>query len=145
MAALSTESIETAMAQLRRTGFAAAPTVIDFFDRRKRTAGTLKPEQLKTSVATRVLNGASKKGCWYAYGLSIMDGYHSVLLLVDATTTAKKIYWLDQFSAGIDDDVTADLDQRLTDMTQRWWQAVMDEKQKGYNTMIRLWPLNTHA
>jgi hypothetical protein len=130
------------MQQLKGKGFAAGPIVVNFHDKRKRTAGTLKPEKLKTSVQAKVLDGAQKEGCWYAYGMSIMDGYHSVLLLVDRTGGAKTIYWLDQFSGGIDDDATSDLDQRLTDKTQAWWQAVMDRKGKGYNTMIRLWPLS---
>lgn len=81
------------------------------------------------------------KDCWFAYGLSIMDGYHSVLLLVDRTGAGGKIYWLDQFATGLDDDVTSTLDQRITERTQRWWQHVMDTKRKGYNTTIRIWPL----
>ncbi len=138
---LTTESIEKAMRQLRNTGYAVAPTVMNFFDRRGRTAGTLKPERLKSSVQAKVLALAESQGCWFAFGLSIMDGYHSVLLLVDRTTANAKIYWLDQFSGGLTDDVTSSLDQRITDKTRAWWQAVMDAKGKGYNTTIRLWPL----
>jgi hypothetical protein len=141
MGSLTTKSIEKAMQQLRNKGYAQAPTVMNFYDRRNKTAGTLKPVKLKASVQAKVLALAKTKGCWFAYGLSIMDGYHSVLLLVDRTGTAAKIYWLDQFSAGLTDDVTTSLDQRVTDKTLGWWQAVMDEKGKGYNTTIRIWPL----
>ena len=141
MGDLTTKSIEKAMTQLRRTGYAVAPTVMNFFDRRNRTAGTLKPERLKASVQAKVLSLAKTKGCWFAFGLSIMDGYHSVLLLVDQTAANAKIYWLDQFSQGVTDDVTSSLDQRITDRTQVYWQEVMHEKGKGYNTTIRLWPL----
>jgi hypothetical protein len=141
MGDLSTETIEKAMQQLRQKGYTVAPTVMNFFDRRGRTAGTLKPERLKASVRDKVLADSKTEGCWFVFGMSIMDGYHSVLLLVDHTAADDKIYWLDQFSTGLDDDVTDSLDRRLTDMTQRWWQAVMDTKRKGYNTTIRLWPL----
>ena len=141
MANLTTQAIEKAMKQLIRKGYALRPTVMNFFDRRNRTAGTLKPERLKTSIQANVLAKAKTKGCWFAFGLSIMDGYHSVLLLVDRTGPDGKIYWLDQFSGGITDDVTTDLDQRITSKTQTWWQAVKDRKGKGYNTTIRLWPL----
>lgn len=141
MAKLTTETIEQAMAQLRRKGYAVGPTRMNFLDRGMRTAGTLKPERLKASVQERVLADAKKEGCWFAFGLSIMDGYHSVLLLVDRSSADAKIYWLDQFSAGLDDDVTASLDQRLTDKTQAFWQGVMDSKRKGYDTTIRLWQL----
>jgi hypothetical protein len=141
MGNLTTESVDKAMTQLRRKGYAVGPTVMNFYDRRNKTAGTLKPERLKTSVQAKVLSLASTKGCWFAFGLSIMDGYHSVLLLVDRTASTPKIYWLDQFRSGVTDDVTSSLDQLITDKTQSWWQAVMDEKGKGYNTTIRLWPL----
>jgi hypothetical protein len=141
MAALTTESVDQAMQQLRDQGFATAPTVLDFLDSRDRTAGTLKPERLKDSVQDAVLKLSDTDGCWFAYGMSVMDGYHSVLLLVDRRTSAGKIYWLDQFSGGLDTDVTSSLDQRLTDKTQAWWQSVMDTKKKGYSTMIRVWPL----
>jgi hypothetical protein len=114
---------------------------MDFYDHRKRTAGTLKPEELKASVQDKVLALSQPEGCWYAYGLSIMDGYHSVLLLVDRTAAAGRIYWLDQFSSGLDTDVTTTLDAEITGRTQRWWQHVMATKKKGYNTTIRLWRL----
>jgi len=141
MAALTTESVDQAMQQLRDQGFATAPTVLDFLDSRNRTAGTLKPERLKDSVQDAVLKLSDTDGCWFAYGMSVMDGYHSVLLVVDRRAAAGKIYWLDQFSGGLDTEVTVSLDQRLTDKTQAWWQSVMDTKQKGYSTMIRVWPL----
>ena len=141
MGDLTTDSIEKAMQELRRNGFARAPTVINFFDRQNRTAGRHKPERLKASVRDKVLASSKTEGCWFAFGLSIFNGYHSVLLLVDHTAADAKIYWLDQFRGGLDDDVTASLDQRLTDKTQAWWQAVMDEKGKGWNTRIRLWQL----
>ena len=141
MGVLTTETIEKAMGQLHRKGFAKPGIIMDFYDQRNKTAGTLKPETLKKSIQQTVLNLSTQSGCWYAYALSIMDGYHSVLLLVDMTENDAKIYWLDQFSSSIDDDVTTTLDQRITTKTQNWWQMVMDNKKKGYNTTIRLWPL----
>ncbi|MGH8549556.1 MAG: hypothetical protein ACRERU_13340 [Methylococcales bacterium] len=141
MGALTTETIEEAMAELRKAGFARPAITIDFFDRRNKTAGTLKPERLKKSVQEAVLDLSTKKGCWYAYALSIMDVYHSVLLLIDKTGNDGNLYWLDQFSSGIDDEVTTTLDQRITTKTRNWWQAVMDAKNVGYNTPARVWPL----
>lgn len=61
-----------------------------------------------------------------------------VLLLVDKAATGGKIYWLDQFSSDIDDEVTITLDQRITTKTQGWWQAVKDTKSVGYNTPARI-------
>lgn len=142
MADLPTKSIELAMKKLRQMGFAKPAMKIDFLDRRNRIAGTLKPERLKKSVRLAVLNLSTVKGCWYAYGLSIMHDYHSVLLLVDKTGDEAKIYWLDQFNTDINDrDVTATLDDEITTRTQTWWQAVQDEKHYGSDTYVRLWPL----
>jgi Putative peptidoglycan binding domain len=75
MGALTTDTIEMAMTELRRRGFARPKITINFFDRRNKTAGTLKPERLKTSVQKAVLDRSTVKGCWYAYALSIMAGY----------------------------------------------------------------------
>jgi hypothetical protein len=142
MAALTTETIEKAMTQLRERGLAKAAIRIDFLDRNGRQAGTLKPERLERSIKSAVLAEASRPGCWYAFGLSIMHGYHSVLLLVDRTKTIPTLLWLDQLNKfGLNDDVTLDLDQRITDKTQSFWQHVMDTKHKGYKTQVRLWLL----
>jgi hypothetical protein len=113
------------------------------FLRRGRPAGTLRPKKLKASVQARVIKESPTEGCWFAYGMSVMDGYHSVLLLVDHTAQDPRIFWLDQFSTGVTDDVTSTLDTRLTDMTQGWWDSVKAAKNKGYDTVIRLWPLGT--
>lgn len=147
MARLTTQSIERAMRQLRASGHAQAATVLNFLDRRGRRAGTLRPERLRESVQARVLalSAAAGDGCWAAFGLSIMDGYHSVLLLVDRTGTEPKIFWLDQFSPAITDDVTSTLDERITTKTQTWWDDVKARKNKGYNTTIRIWPLRKRA
>lgn len=142
MAEITTKSIEKAMAEVKKRGMAVGPTLIDFLDRRKRTAGTLKPERLKASVENAVKAKATKN-CWSAFGLSIMDGYHSVILLVDATTTTPKLFWLDQFSTGVNDEVTGALDQRITDKTQAFWEEASTRTTKPFRskTMVRFWQL----
>jgi hypothetical protein len=112
-----------------------------FFDPPNRTAGTLNPERLKASVQDKALALSKAQACWFPFGMSIMNVYHSILLLADHTSDDAKIYSLYQFSGGLNDDVINILDQLLTDKTQAWWQALMDTKRMGYNTTIRLWPL----
>ncbi len=141
MANLPTKSIQAAMKTLQKGGYALPPKRFEFYDRRKHTAGTLKPETLKLSVLQYVLALSKAEGCWFAFGLSIMDGYHSVLLLVHRRPDGARVYWLDQFSAGLTVDVTSTLDDVLTEKTKTFWQGVMDSKNKGYNTTIQLWPL----
>jgi len=47
---------------------------------------------------------------WYFFGLSLHAAYHSVILAVDRSDPADpRIYWMDQFSRGFDNDVTGSL------------------------------------
>ena len=64
-----------------------------------------------------------------------------MLLLVHRRPDGARVYWLDQFSAGLTVDVTSTLDDVLTEKTKTFWQGVMDSKTKGYNTTIQLWAL----
>ena len=73
--------------------------------------------------------------------LSLMDGFHSVLLLVDHTGSSRRIYWLDQFTRGLSREVTTTLDAEITTFTQTSWQHVLDTKGKRFSTPVRLWRL----
>jgi hypothetical protein len=145
MGDLTTETIELAMAQLVRAGRATGPLRIDFTDRRGRRAGTLPPVALASSVLAAVTARSPRAGCWYAFGLSLMDGFHSVLLLVDHTGARPRIYWLDQFTRGLSRDVTTTLDAEITTFTQTSWQHVLDTKGKRFSTPVRLWQLRKRA
>ena len=141
MAALTTETIELAMRQLVRAGRATGPLRIDFTDRRGRRAGTLAPVALASSVLDAITARTADPGCWYAFGMSLMDGFHSVLLLVDRTGPTRRIYWMDQFSRGLDREVTTTLDAEITTYTQNAWAGVLRDKGKRFNTPVRLWRL----
>jgi hypothetical protein len=141
MGDLTTETIELAMAQLVRAGRATGPLRFDFTDRRGRRAGTLPPVVLASSVLAAVTARSPDEGCWYAFGLSLMDGFHSVLLLVDHMGASPRIYWLDQFTRGLTREVTTTLDAEITTFTQTSWQHVLNTKGKRFSTPIRLWPL----
>jgi hypothetical protein len=141
MGALSTASMTKAMRALEGRSLARSPIAIDFLAEGGRKAGTLKPKDLERSVRASVLGLSEPPGCWHAFGLSIMDDYHTVLLVIDRTGGSSTIYWLDQFTPDITRDVTAELDDLITTKTRSWWQAVMDAKRKGYDTVVRVWPL----
>jgi hypothetical protein len=147
MADLTTKTIERAMTQLVRAGRATGPLRIDFTDSRGRRAGTLAPVALRSSLLDAVTSRSPDKGCWYAFGLSLMDGYHSVMLLVDRTGDSPRVYWMDQYSRGLGREVTTTLDDDVTTWTKSTWAAVLDEskkkggKEKRFSTPVRLWPL----
>jgi hypothetical protein len=50
---------------------------------------------------------------WYFFGLSVSGGYHSVILAVDNSEGAPRIYWMDQYSKGFTKEVTAKLDKEM--------------------------------
>lgn len=141
MGALTVQSVDGALNQLVRQGLATGPLLIDFVDRRGKRAGTLAPVSLRSSVSDAVTSRAPDSGCWYAFGLSLLDATHSVLLLVDFTGPTRRIYWLDQFSRGLSREVTTTLDAEITALTQRLWQKKQDTKGIGFSTMVRLWRL----
>ncbi|MGI5292769.1 hypothetical protein ACQEVF_56990 [Nonomuraea polychroma] len=141
MADLITHSIGRALGRLVTVGYARGPLRIDFLDSRGRRAGTTKPERLRSSVLTAVLARSPQKGCYYAFALSIMDDYHSVLLVVDRTGSRPLVEWFDQFSPRGIDDVTTTLDDRITDMTKQCWQGVKDTQHIGSKTPVRIWAL----
>jgi hypothetical protein len=145
MADLTTQTVDLAMAQLVRAGRATGPVRLDFVDKRGRRAGTLEPVRLSSSVLTAVTERSRDKGCWYGFGMSVMDGYHSVLLLVDHIGDDRKIYWMDQFSNGLDVEVTTTLDDKLTAYTVSAWNSVLRSKGKRFDTPIRLWQLRRPA
>lgn len=141
MANLTTYSIGRALGRLVTLGYARGPLRIEFLDSRGGRAGTTKPERLRSSVLAAVLARSPQKGCYYVFALSIMDDYHSVLLVVDRTRSRPLIEWFDQFSPRRIDDVTTTLDDRITHVTKQWWQGVKDTKGIGYKIPVRIWAL----
>ena len=132
------------MTKLASYGLAEAPMVFEFNDAHGRlTKGVARPEMLQQSVEAGLMSEAEKsKMCaWYIFGLSIMDGYHSVVLALDFCGLGDpltKLYWCDQIYSGWD-DVTGSLDARLKERTQAWWDPLpADRKAK---TRVTLWPL----
>jgi hypothetical protein len=141
MGALTVESVDGALNQLVRKGLATGPLVLDFVDRRGKRAGTLAPVSLRSSVSDAVTRRAPDSGCWYGFGLSLLDATHSVLLLVDFSGSTRRIFWLDQFTRGLSREVTTSLDAEITSFTQRLWQTKLDTKKVRFSTTVRLWQL----
>jgi murein endopeptidase len=141
MGDLTTWSVKHAMEQLQRRGLATGPVKVDFLDKRGRKAGTLAPVRMNGSVARAVLRRTGAAKGWYAFGLSVMDSQHSVLLLVHRGAGGVRIFWMDQFSDGLSVNVTTTLDDHITKKTISMWNNVYAKKKKGYNTVARLWRL----
>lgn len=136
--------IDRTMEALRGVGLAGAPREVNFNDERGRlTRGVVAPHSLRESVwdtALAMTNGA--RG-WSVFGLSLMDGYHSITLNVDTSDPANpKMYWSDQWSSngGFRLHTKESLDEEVRRLTVAWWNPV--KKFKTRATLWRLTPSN---
>jgi len=136
--------VEKTMAKLQKSGHAGVARVIEFEDSKGRiTKGTLAPQQLHESVWGAVVQLAGGDVGWSVFGMSLMDGYHSVTLTLDNSDPRNpRLYWSDQWSTkgGWKEYDKAGLDTEITRLTKAWW-APYDEKHKP-NTRTTLWRLN---
>jgi hypothetical protein len=135
------KSMEAAMGKLQAMHLAEKPSRIELLTAKGRTAGTLPPDSLQRSARAEIVSLVGAEPGWYLFGLSIMDGYHSVLIAVDnRIATAQKIYWMDQIFSGFD-DVTSELDSRITRLTKSFWNTFKGGHGFGSNTTLRIWPI----
>jgi Papain-like cysteine protease AvrRpt2 len=137
-------TVQDTMAALMGYGLAQMPQVFEFQDASGRlTHGTVRPDSLISSVEAwlNAQGEANAQSAWYVFGLSIMDGYHSVVLALSFSGTgdaATRIYWADQIHGGWD-DVTGGVDARITSLTQRWWDPLSPDRKA--RTRVTVWPL----
>jgi V8-like Glu-specific endopeptidase len=138
-------TIQDTMAALQGYGLAQSAQVFEFEEASGRiTKGVARPDHLHESVESWLLNQADANAMsgWYVFGLSLMDGYHSVVLALAFSgigNAATKAYWADQIYSGWD-DVTGGVDARITRLIERWWDGLPANKKA--RTRVTVWPLN---
>jgi hypothetical protein len=123
---------------LQGMGLAGQARVIEFNDERgKLTYGVTAPATLRESVwdTIRGLVGTSRG--WNVFGLSLMDGYHSVTINVDTSDPSRpRMYWSDQWSSngGFREHTRESLDAEVQRLTTSWWSS-----EKKFRTRATLW------
>lgn len=107
-----TNTMDRIISVLQSRGKTGASVTLTYSSKTKRW--TPEPE-------TAVLSLTGDIAGWYFFALSLHGAYHSVLLGVDKTDlAAPKIYWLDQFAQGFDQDVTTN-EKLIAKMTEKWF------------------------
>jgi hypothetical protein len=140
---LTPESIEKTMELLQQSNRASEARVIRFKDRRGRiSAGGARPHVLDESVAAAILDMVGSDVGWSVFGMSLLDGFHSVTVTVDThDPSTPRIYWSDQWQSkrGWKEYSRSALDKEVTKLIQGWWdgQAVGNK----HNPIVRLWRL----
>lgn len=132
--------IDRTMSALRGVGLAGPPRQIDFNDERGRlTHGVAAPHTLRESVWDVAIGMTRGARGWNVFGLSLMDGYHSITLNVDTSDPANpKIYWSDQWASngGFRLHTKESLDAEITRLTTSWWNPTTKHR-----TRAQLWRL----
>jgi V8-like Glu-specific endopeptidase len=135
-------AVHETMGALQRYGLAQTPTIFEFNNAQGRlTYGVARPDRLRSSIESWMMEqiGDPQMSAWYLFGLSIMDGYHSVTLAVAFSGQGDpltRVYWADQHYDGWT-DTTGQVDARITELTQSWWDGATPKPR----TRVTLWPL----
>jgi len=141
------QSIEATMAKVAASGHAEEAHEIWFQARSGQiTRGVARPDKLDESVWKAVLELSEGDPGWSVFTMSLLDGYHSVTLTLDATDPAKpRIYWSDQWQSkgGWKEYSRTELDTEVTKLVQEWWDA--QEEGKKHTTVVRLWRIRAKA
>lgn len=120
-------TIQDTMNILEKLNLVGMPTIVEFLDSMGAiTKGVKEPVKLSQSVENQLISLSAPLTGWYLFGLSIMDGYHSVLIAVHITGEKKKLYWLDQ-TVGFK-EMTGKLDSEIEKKTISWWKGVKASK-----------------
>jgi hypothetical protein len=138
------ESIEKTMELLQKSGRAGAAREIYFLDKKgQETKGSRRPEKLPESIFGTIVSIVGGDPGWSVFGLSLMDGYHSITLTLDNNDPSQpKIYWSDQWSSkgGWKEYDRDALDKEIVSLVQGWWDP--QPPKSKHTTVIRLWRLN---
>jgi len=114
--------VQSSMARLRRSSHAGPEQIIEFNDSRGRlTTGTREPQALRQSVWNTLIQMAGGDPGWSVFGMSLVDGYHSVVLTLDNNDPDRpRIYWSDQWGSrgGWQEFNHADLDAEVLQLTR---------------------------
>jgi hypothetical protein len=124
--------VQTTMEALRQAGRATDRYDIEFRDSSgNATRGERPPETLSESLIARMRAMNGNAAGWSVFGLSLMDGYHSVLLSLDNTDPAQpRIYWSDQWPEN-QGWLALDgpgLDARVNTLTKRFYPKFIEER-----------------
>jgi hypothetical protein len=135
--------VQTTMAKLETAGLVGPARVIEFEDARGQvTMGVRAPDRLHESAWDVLIGLAGGDPGWSVFGLSLMDGYHSVTLSLDNTDPSRpRLYWSDQWHSrgGWQEYSRATLDSEITNLTKKWWgEHPADRKPRTRTTLWRL-------
>ena len=144
----SHETIESSMALVVASGHSSAAREVLFEGPGGRVSrsGALRPEKLQTSIWDTVMSLTGGDPGWSVFTMSLLDGYHSVTLTLDASDpSAPHLYWADQWpeKGGWKEYTHSELDAEVTSLVQGWWDG--QPQGRKHNTVVRVWRITATA
>jgi hypothetical protein len=135
------QSVEKTMEKVETSGHSGPAHEIAFRTSNGRiTRGGARPATLDESIAEAIGSMSGGDPGWSVFTMSLLDGYHSVTLTVDAADPSRRrIFWSDQWSSKggwLEYDPVA-LDAEATRLVQGWWDGQAEGKK--HVTVVRLW------
>jgi hypothetical protein len=104
--------------------------------------GTIEPHHLHESIWDAIIEMAGGDRGWSVFGMSILDGHHSVTLTLDNNDPQNpKIFWSDQWSSrrGWQEFNRTGLDNEVSRLTRDWWNRFPTRGGGRRTTTTRLW------
>lgn len=135
-------AVHKTMKALEKSGRATKRRDIEFRDAAgKKTKGVRRPNKLDENVWDVLQKLSGGDVGWSVFGLSIMDGEHSVTLTLDNSDPSKpRVYWSDQWSSkeGWKEYDRNSLNAEIEKLTKTWWDGKGSTKPKTRATVWRV-------
>jgi hypothetical protein len=110
----------------------------------KATTGVTPPVTLRRSVWDGLLEKVGDAKGYSVFGISPLDGNHSVLLVADTHGATPTFYWLDQWSSkgGWKEYPSKEsLDGEIERLTKSWWVSKLESLGTKFKSRCRVYPL----
>ena len=146
------DTVDRSMARLQAQSRAADAIRLEFDavvnGQRQRTQGELPPTRLRTSLWTAIEAQVGDARGYRVFGLSPVDGFHSVLLVADTRGEHMEVFWIDQWESHqgwFRLQSRLALDRKLAGHTIDFWRRAQREHGYTPRSTARLYPLTPSA
>ncbi len=138
-------TVDLTMGVLQGQGKCAPTEEFNFVDAEgKPTIGVTPPETLRRSVWDGLLAKVGDAKGYSVFGISPLDGNHSVLLVADTHEAIPTFFWLDQWGTkgGWKEYPSKEaLDGEIERLTAKWWVSKLASLDTKFKSRCRVYPL----
>lgn len=134
--------VQTTMGKMEIAEKVIKKTIIEFVDDAENiTTGIRAPYRLSAGIWRAIMEQTGDDFGWSVFGLSIMDGYHSIVLSIDKTIPAyPHLYWSDQWQSHAGWwQYDHQIDDKISELTKVWWDRLPADRK--HRTRVTLWRL----